>query len=365
MKSDSELIRQALIGCMIGTAVGDARGLPYEGLSRRRLNRLFPCRGGYHLLFGYGLCSDDTEHAFMVGQALLSSTLADQDQQMNAFKRSLAWRLRFWLLGFPAGLGLATLQSIIKLWLGFSPDKSGVWSAGNGPAMRAPLLGLWCRGDLVLLRRLIRISTRITHSDPQAESGALCLAWTAYFAVTEPDISQATMAHALHQTDLLYDQWIAKYWDQVTQSLLDQQTTLDFAQTLGCPQGITGYMGHSIPIVLHAFLSHPNDFDAATQAVIDCGGDTDSTAAMVGALVGGRVGETGIPSFLLDRLIEWPMTLDRLKKLADRLSMAMTDVSAVSALPNYPWHIVAVLVRNGLFFMVVLAHVVRRMLPPW
>ena len=57
----------AYVGCLMGTAVGDALGLPYEGLSPRRGARMFPDLDRYHLLPGYGMVSDDTEHACFAG----------------------------------------------------------------------------------------------------------------------------------------------------------------------------------------------------------------------------------------------------------------------------------------------------------
>ena len=75
------------------------------------------------------MISDDTEHTLMVAQSLLK-----HPDDADAFARSLAWRLRWWVLGLPAGVGLATARACLKLWLGFSPERSGIWSAGNGPA---------------------------------------------------------------------------------------------------------------------------------------------------------------------------------------------------------------------------------------
>src|SRR5579863_10369291 len=115
-----------IAGVLLGTAVGDALGLPYEGLSPRRARRLFgpgPLRHRFFL--GRGMISDDTEHTCMAGQALLRAP-----RDVDRFAKSLAWRFRFWLLGLPAGIGSATLRSITKLWLGISPRNSGVFSAG-------------------------------------------------------------------------------------------------------------------------------------------------------------------------------------------------------------------------------------------
>ncbi|XZE56492.1 ADP-ribosylglycohydrolase family protein [Planctomycetaceae bacterium SH139] len=54
--------RTAIIGCILGTAAGDALGLPYEGLSPARGVPLLGPPYRYHFLFGRGMISSDTEH---------------------------------------------------------------------------------------------------------------------------------------------------------------------------------------------------------------------------------------------------------------------------------------------------------------
>ena len=76
---------KALIGCLLGTAVGDSLGLPYEGISPRRASRLFPDIGRHHLLFEKGMVSDDTEHACLVAQSLVRSK-----GELEEFERQLA-----------------------------------------------------------------------------------------------------------------------------------------------------------------------------------------------------------------------------------------------------------------------------------
>src|SRR5262249_4524204 len=130
----------------------------------------------YRMLFGRGMVSDDTEHACIVAQSLIGSRGDDL-----LFARELGKRLRWWFLSIPAGIGLASARASIKLLLGFPPGKSGVYSAGNGPCMRTPILGA-AIDDLETLRRLVRISTRITHTDPKAEHGAWVVSLAARFA---------------------------------------------------------------------------------------------------------------------------------------------------------------------------------------
>ena len=177
-------------GCLLGCAVGDALGLPHENLSPRRLARRLGSAPLTHRFFaGRGMVSDDTEHTCIVGQCLLEAGV-DPD----AFGRALARRLRLWFLAIPPGIGLGTARAMVKLCIGFGPSTSGVHSAGNGPAMRAPLLGV-CVDDPQVLDALIRVSTRISHRDPRAEAGARVIARAAHaLARTDPD--PAELAHA-------------------------------------------------------------------------------------------------------------------------------------------------------------------------
>src|SRR5215212_8885578 len=92
---------RAIVGCLLGTALGDSIGLWCEGLSARRQRRFHDGPLRQRFLFGRGMVSDDTEHACLTAQALLISA-GDPDR----FERSLAWRLRWWLLALPAGVGL-------------------------------------------------------------------------------------------------------------------------------------------------------------------------------------------------------------------------------------------------------------------
>src|SRR4051812_11684169 len=101
-------------GLLVGTAVGDALGLPYEGLAPGRARRLLPAPLRHRLLPGRGMVSDDTEHALFAAQAFLA-----HPTDVAAFRRALGWKLRLWLLGLPAGIGLATLRAIGRMWLGF------------------------------------------------------------------------------------------------------------------------------------------------------------------------------------------------------------------------------------------------------
>lgn len=230
----------AIVGSVLGTAVGDAVGLPYEGLSRQRASRLLGTPDRYHFLFGHGMVSDDTEHTCMVMQALIAS-----GNDADAFARQLARRLRYWLLGLPAGVGLATLRATLKLWLGVPPVRSGVFSAGNGPAMRSAVLGAAIE-DRDLLRKLVQASTRITHTDPKAEYGALSVALAANMACKGIPVESGQFVDELRRW--LVGQPVEELFhllDQVVASVSARRSTEEFAAAMKLGRGVSGYVYHT------------------------------------------------------------------------------------------------------------------------
>jgi len=357
--------RRAIIGCILGTAVGDALGLACEGLSRERQARMFPALSGYKLLpFGKGMCSDDTEHTCMLAQSLITvhpSAHEDVDALARAFAFRFGWRLRFWLLGLPAGIGLATLRAIFKLWLGFPARYSGVYSAGNGPAMRAAVLGVCYGDDPPRLRALARAATRITHTDPKAEHGALAVALAAHLAASGRDIAPTQYARDLRVLLGTGGDELAALVDAVARSVEAKESSADYTARNGGANGISGYMLHTIPAVLHAWLAHQSDYRRAVTETVRLGGDSDTAAAIVGAIVGARVGKEGIPSEWLGNLREWPRTVAWMERLGDRLA-EHASCGGGQAIYLSP---LALLLRNALFIPLVLAHGFRRLLPPY
>ena len=349
---------EAAVGCLLGTAVGDALGLACEGLSKDRQKRWFPLLDGYHLLLGKGLCSDDTEHTCMIAQSIIVS---GGDEKSLA--RDFAWRLRWWLVGLPAGIGLATLRSILKLWL-FVPGRwRGVYSAGNAPAMRSALLGVCFADDEARLSRINHLVARITHTDPKAECGALAIALAARCSMRGQDIETflADLARLTAPLGAAGAELVALAV-RARASAGAGETTEVFVQSLGCIEGVSGYMYHSVPAVLHAWFVHPRDYAAAVTTIIRCGGDTDTTAAMLGAIVGAGVGRTGIPRQWIEDLIEWPRTCFWMESLARKAVHAAQSGERGAA---HRLSIVALALRNAGFFILVLVHGLRRLLPPY
>ncbi len=347
--------QKAITGCLLGTAVGDALGLPMEGLSKRRQQKMYPEIKGYHLLFGKGMISDDTEHACMVAQAIIASGGDD-----SLFARDLAGRLRRWLLGLPSGIGFATLRAIGRLCLGFSPHKSGVFSAGNGPAMRSAIIGVCYGHDTDKFKNLIRISTRITHTDPKAENGALAVAMAAYLASKREEDPALYLKTLQNNFDL--DPELLGLIEKAADSVTQDQSTATFAVDLNLDRGVSGYVYHTLPVVLHTWFRHPRDFRTAVVEAIKCGGDTDTVASILGGIIGAAVGREGISDNLIANLWDWPLTTRWMESLGETLYQVVSCGKSQNA-PTTPF--VGSFLRNIFFMFVVLFHGFRRLLPPY
>ncbi len=355
--SPEAALAKAVAGCLWGTAVGDALGLPCEGLTPGRIRALF---GGvpdsHRLVIGRGMISDDTEHTLLVYTAL-----AESAGDGEAFTRHLSRGLRRWVLALPAGVGLATLRAGLRLAVGVPASRSGVYSAGNGPAMRSALIGVACAWDAdgTRLRDRISRSSRLTHTDPRAEYGARAVAiCAASFArgETGTGVVSDAIQDALPEPDtaellcLLHD---------VRESVSRGEITTAFAAAR-YPRGVSGYVLQTVPVAIHAALSHPADFRKAVSTAIACGGDTDTVAAITGGIVGASVGVAGIPEALRRGI--WEPTGVLAEVGAERFAADWTAGRArVVPAVWYPF----VLLRNTVFAVIVIAHGLRRLLPPY
>jgi len=293
-----------------------------------------------------------------VGDALGPDSVA-------GFGRSLAWKMRFWLLGLPAGIGLATLRSILKLWCGASPANSGVASAGNGPAMRSAIIGACFAADPGKMNDYVEASTRLTHTDPRALTGAKAVAalaaWSMHRdATTPPEVEQ--ISALLQQVGQADDREWRTILEKFRSACEERLSVEEFAGRLDLHHGVSGYIYHTVPVAIYAWLRHYGDFQETLESVLECGGDTDTVGAIAGALAGAVVGERGIPAEWITGIWDWPRGLWVLRRLGNSLAQQCNGAGAIGPV-RYFWP--GVIPRNVFFLGVVLAHGFRRLAPPY
>jgi ADP-ribosyl-[dinitrogen reductase] hydrolase len=142
-------------------------------------------------------------------------------------------------------------------------------------------------------------------------------------------------------------------------------SAVEFADTLGLRQGVSGYVYHTVPLTLYCWLRHPGNFRQAVEEVIALGGDTDSPGAVVGGIAGATLGAGVIPVDWLQGLVEWPRSVTWMRRLAERLARQFpVGMNPVKQKP-LPFFWPGLIPRNLFLLFVALTHAFRRLLPPY
>ncbi len=333
-----------LEGVLLGTALGDALGLPCEGMPARRIAARFDGFTRFHLFGRTGFVSDDTEQAALIA-ASLAAHPDDPDAALRSFRRGLLG----WFFRLPFGIGFGTLRACLRLALGFR--ESGIRSAGNGAAMRAGIVGVVFADDTRIRRELGRRFATVTHTDPRAVEGALFVAeLAALCALAKPCADRVGLCR--DALCVVENEELATAVDRAVElSLQGNVTVLDAAAMLGT----SGFVIQSVPFSTFVFLRHG---DTPRQAIVEtilAGGDTDTNGAIVGAWAGVLHGSGALPKDLIDRIQDGPFGPTHLRRLA----AALENGKPV----RIRYNPVVAFLRNLLLYPVVLAHGFRRLVP--
>lgn len=329
---------ERLAGLLLGTALGDALGLPAEGMSAPLIRRRFGAVERFRLLGATGFVSDDTEQAALVAECLLREA-EDPAACAAAFRRALVR----WFLRLPFGVGRATVRASLRALVGRVP--SGVRSAGNGAMMRAPILG--AIRDPARRRAFGRALAEVTHRDPRAVEAALYAAEVAAACLAaDPGADRAALCSGALPV------------------VADPALRAGVEAALACPAGdpvaaaaqlgSSGYAPHTAALATFAFVRVGDRPLPALAALIAAGGDTDTAGAVCGAWLGALHGEGALPAALLDRIHDGPFGPTHLRALAAALAAGG---------PPPRWSAPAALARNLALYPVILAHGLRRLLP--
>ncbi len=292
-------MRDRYEGCLLGLALGDALGARHEGG--------FAARSMWWLL-GLGRpgvlrWTDDTQMAAVLAEALGRDSKVDQDALALRWAREARWA---------RGYGPGALK-VLRRIRGGMPWREAAVSAfpdgsyGNGAAMRVAPVGLVFQ-EAAPRRAAARDTAIITHAHPHGVEGAVLMAeatWMAAYGV----VSLPALAEACTE-------------DAFLERLRRAETLLTSAPD---PRRVRRDLGHdmtalgSVVTAIYVYLAFR---DGAFMDLVDfatrLGGDTDTIAAMAGAMYGAARGVGELPDEALDVLEDGP----RLRALAARLYAA-------------------------------------------
>ena len=261
--------------------------------------------------------TDDTAMALVLADHLVG-TGGSVDPDRLAIEFAGAWAAE---PGRGYGPGaIAVLRQIHQgaLWSRVAAGLfDGDGSLGNGAAMRVAPIGLVPGRPLSVVAAAARRSAAVTHTHPQAQDGAAVQAVAvAISARTAPDpVDPDTLVAqlAVHANTAEFRTALQR----VTALLRRSPDPHRVAAEVGNDVTALG----SVPAALTAYLRHPDDAAAAIRFAINLGGDTDTIAAMTGALSGARLGDAAVPAAWLRRL----EAADRIRDLGGALEALRPD----------------------------------------
>ncbi len=256
-----------VLGALVGGAIGDAWGGPYEGLVPP-----FEVRPPARFQV-----SDDTQLTVATCESVVERGRVDPEHLAS---RLLAW----YRAGRLLGLGASTLKALRDLDAGAHWALSGARgerSAGAGAAMRIAPLAFSLDPDDARDRTLFRDICRITHHHDEAYLGALAMAYGLRWLATtgEPEAAERLPAVVAEQ---LPD---CRVRDRLRELAADGLS--DFAGLCRRSPRAGGAAFEVVPLALAlASLAEQRPFLSILESAIGVGGDTDTLAALVGQLVG-------------------------------------------------------------------------------
>jgi ADP-ribosyl-[dinitrogen reductase] hydrolase len=273
-------------GALVGSAVGDALGAPFEFGPPGQFTARFPvpARGAKTEMCGGGPVprapgefTDDTQMALLVATSLLDRDGLDEADLFDRFVR--------WAEAEPPDIGNQTraVLSSGRPWGVAAAEhfaRSG-HAAGNGSLMRTtPAAIFFSRSGTEATMDAARRISALTHGDPSAGEGCAILSELMRVALEGGDPLAAIPSALALVAGERREPWAAV--------LAPSWTPADATESNGA---VWPTLGQAVWA-----LRHGRDFAGVLRLVVDLGGDTDTVACVAGGLAGAVFGMGGIPS---------------------------------------------------------------------
>jgi ADP-ribosyl-[dinitrogen reductase] hydrolase len=255
-------------GCLLGQVAGDSLGSLVEFQTPGGIQQLYP-RGVRDLEDGgvwklvAGQPTDDSEMALALARSIVRNSGYSADKALAAYKA--------WLKSGPFDVGKATQQAL-------GEGMPNGESQANGSLMRVSPLGIYCwnRKDAA---ELARIDSALTHPNPICRDA--CAAY----------VSAIACAVAGGNARAAYDRARAEARNPAVAEVLSRAATRP-------PDDFLSKQGWVLIALQNAFycLLHASSLEQGIIDTVHAGGDTDTNAAIAGALLGAVHGRAAIPT---------------------------------------------------------------------
>jgi poly(ADP-ribose) glycohydrolase ARH3 len=288
-------------GALLGTFVGDALGMPFEGVAHNEIPfevEMVPARRGR------GTYTDDTQMMIALAESLVERGRVEEEHLARCFHEAYEP---------DRGYGSGT-RRVFELWATGTPVATaaarlfgGEGSRGNGAAMRIAPISVRYADDPVRLCTEAARSAKVTHAHPVGVDAAVVQAAAIGAALRgEPILDAARRAAGTGEMG------------DALRSVVELVGNPREPGEIQARLGSSSDAGKSVPAAVYAALALPT-FEEAVRFAVRLGGDTDTVAAMTGAIAGARHGVSSIPSRWLEALEDGDRGRSFVNELAARL----------------------------------------------
>ena len=304
-------------GALYGLAIGDALGMPTQMLSRAEIVRRWgpllpgfePAPPGHPIAGGMpaGAVTDDTEQAILLARLLVKGRGTIDPHELagalTEWERAMAER------GSLDLLGPSTKRAVAAILAGVPPEEAGATGTTNGAAMRIAPVGIAVPvalhdstpdlGLSTLVDRTVMASS-VTHNTGVALAGAAAVAAAVSAGVSGATIAEATAlgiqaaSSAARRGHWVAGADVAARIEWAT-SLVASHAQAEAAELIYTLVGTSLATQESVPAAFAVLAAVPADPWRACRMAASLGGDSDTIAAMTGAIAGACHGAGSFP----------------------------------------------------------------------
>lgn len=286
-------VRQSLV--LTGLAVGDSLGMPFETWPADH-PKLLAWTGGYerseHHNLNPGQYTDDTQMARALAESLIACRGFNERDVMDRYLALFETGIR--------GIGTATRRALTRYKS--NPDKpSGQrGTLGNGPVMRCAPIGVAFRHDPGLARTIAHHEAWLTHASLDVAAAAGAVAAMVAWLLTTADAPNKLVMATMFTSDCTHN---TSFAEGLRLGLCDPTSS-----------HIQRGAVQTAVIAINSLLRSKNHRETVETA-IRLGGDTDTNAAVAGALAGACYGV--VDAGLIEGLEDHEAILELDRKLFD------------------------------------------------
>ncbi|WP_350646863.1 ADP-ribosylglycohydrolase family protein [Pseudomonas sp. HY13-MNA-CIBAN-0226] len=306
------------LGAFYGLALGDALGMPTQSLSRAdikarfgQINDLQDAGPDQPIAANMpaGSITDDTEQAILVGQLLIEGQGRIEPSELA--QRLIEWEAEMRAKGSQDLLGPSTKRAIEMILAGHSPAEAGRYGTTNGAAMRITPVGI--AADIADPERFIQSvvqACQVTHNTTLGISSAAAVAAVVSAGVNGMDLGAAlNLGQHLAQQAESHGHWVAGgriasriSWARTISVDSDKALLADLLyDVIGTSVASQESVVVSFALAQQVAIGEMNAFEALCMAA-SLGGDTDTIAAILGAMLGACLGLESWPVAMIDRV---------------------------------------------------------------